>query len=235
MRDWGYMPDEITYNTLLKLCVRKNDLEGAKEILNTMKTFNIIPSGYTKSLLINIYSMNNQTDLAIDLILSEKDEYITPYMYASAIGACKTNYKQALMLLQKASLNNKADEAVFTITAKVLSKQKEYMKSFKVIDAMLLRGLSFNKFSFSFIINALLEYQMSGNDSIQLLQKYLNIVKVDNPFLLTNAVCQKVIKDLLLCNQSPVAAMLHLDIFTYNTCKPDTLGELFKDLQVIYI
>jgi hypothetical protein len=30
--------------------------------------------------------------------------------------------------------------------------------------------------------------------------------------------------------------MLHLDIFTYNTCKPDTLGELFKDLQVsIYL
>lgn len=197
-----------------------------------MKTFDITPSGYTKSLLINIYSMNNQTELAIDLIFSEKEEYVTPYMYASAIGACKTNYKQALMLLQKASLNNKADEAVFTITAKILSKQNEYEKAFKVIDAMLLRGLSFNKFSFSFIINALLEYQMSGNDSIHLLQKYLNVVKINNPLLLTNAVCQKVIKDLLLCNQSPVAAMLHLDFFTLNTCKPDTLGELFKDLQV---
>ena len=57
---------------------------------------------------------------------------------------------------------NKADEAVFTATAKCCAKNKKYLKSFRIIDAMMLQGLEFNKYSFSFIINACLEYQLQG-------------------------------------------------------------------------
>jgi hypothetical protein len=32
MRQWGHTPDQITYNTLLKLCVKQRDVEGAEEV-----------------------------------------------------------------------------------------------------------------------------------------------------------------------------------------------------------
>ena len=32
MRKKGLVPDEVTYNTLLKLCVRGNDMKGANEV-----------------------------------------------------------------------------------------------------------------------------------------------------------------------------------------------------------
>ena len=32
MRKKGFVPDEVTYNTLLKLCVRGNDMKGANEV-----------------------------------------------------------------------------------------------------------------------------------------------------------------------------------------------------------
>ena len=166
-----------------------------------MSTLLIQPSGHTKSLLIALYSSNNNQEKALSLINNENDKEITAYMFSSAISGCGTNYPKALELLQKACLLNRADEAVFTATAKCCAKNKKYLKSFKIIDAMLLRGMNFNKYSFSFIINAVLEYIILGNDVIKLLEKYLILGYESNQKLITSAVCQKVVRDLLIADK----------------------------------
>ena len=127
-----------------------------------MKTLNIAPSSHTKSLLISLYSSYGNHEAALSFINSESDETVTPYMFSSAVSACGSNWQFALELLQRACVLNKADEAVFTATAKCCAKNKKYLKSFRIIDAMILKGLEFNKYSFSFIINACLEYQLQG-------------------------------------------------------------------------
>jgi hypothetical protein len=33
MQDWGHMPDEITFNTLLKLCMTTRDGDGADRVI----------------------------------------------------------------------------------------------------------------------------------------------------------------------------------------------------------
>ena len=132
------------------------------QVLQTMKTLDIAPSSHTKSLLISLYSTNGNLEASQLLIISESDETVTPYMFSSAVSACGSNWQFALELLQRACVLNKADEAVFTATAKCCAKNKKYLKSFRIIDAMMLQGLEFNKYSFSFIINACLEYQLEG-------------------------------------------------------------------------
>ena len=128
-----------------------------------MKTLDIAPSSHTKSLLISLYSTNGNLEASQSLIISESDETVTPYMFSSAVSACGSNWQFALELLQRACVLNKADEAVFTATAKCCAKNKKYLKSFRIIDAMMLQGLEFNKYSFSFIINACLEYHCVNN------------------------------------------------------------------------
>lgn len=119
------------------------------------------------------------------------------------------DYKNAIKLLQKACQLNKADEAVFTITAKICYQQKQYIKSFKIIDAMILRGLPLNKYSFSFLLNSCLEYQINGGNALNYIEKYINLAYHNYPTLITNSVCQKVMRDLLLANQPYFAATLH--------------------------
>ena len=127
-----------------------------------MRTLNISLSSHTKSLLIALYSSNNDYKAAMELVNPDSDEYISSYMFSSAIAACGTNWQFALELLQRACNLNKADEAVFTATAKCCAKNKKYLKSFRIFDAMLSRKLEMNKYSFSFIINACLEYEIQG-------------------------------------------------------------------------
>ena len=38
MQDWGHMPDEITFNTLLKLCMTTGDVDGADRVIYNMTT-----------------------------------------------------------------------------------------------------------------------------------------------------------------------------------------------------
>ena len=197
-----------------------------------MKSVGIDPCGHTKSLLIKFHTLNKDFTEAINLVNEESDYTVTRYMFSSAIAACGTDWQQALALLQRSNALNKADEAVFTATAQCCARNNQYDKAFRVIDAMLLRGLPFNKYSFSFAINACLEYQIKGNDALNYLDRYLSIASDRYPVLLTNAVCQKVVRDLLLCRKPVAAAIFHLGPLAHTTCKSDTLGVLLKDLQL---
>ena len=197
-----------------------------------MKSVGIDPCGHTKSLLIKFHTLNKDYTEAINLVNEESDYTVTRYMFSSAIAACGTDWQQALALLQRSNTLNKADEAVFTATAQCCARNNQYEKAFRVIDAMLLRGLPFNKYSFSFAINACLEYQIKGNDALNYLDRYLSIASERYPLLLTNAVCQKVVRDLLLCRKPVAAAIFHLGPLAHTTCKSDTLGVLLKDLQL---
>jgi hypothetical protein len=196
-----------------------------------MKSVGIDPCGHTKSLLIRYHTSNKNYNEAINLVKDEPNDTVTPYMFSSAVTACGVNWQEALALLQRANTLNKADEAVFTATAQCCARSNNYIKAFRVIDAMLLRGLPFNKFSFSFTVNACLEYQMKGNDALHYLDRYLSIASDRYPVLLTNAVCQKVVRDLLLCKKPVFAGFLHLGPLAHTTCKSDTLGVLLKELQ----
>ena len=196
-----------------------------------MKSVGIDPCGHTKSLLIRFHTLNKNYNEAINLVKDEPNDTVTPYMFSSAVTACGIDWQEALALLQRANTLNKADEAVFTATAQCCARSNNYIKAFRVIDAMLLRGLPFNKFSFSFTINACLEYQMKGNDALHYLDRYLIIASDRYPVLLTNAVCQKVVRDLLLCKKPVFAGFLHLGPLAHTTCKSDTLGVLLKELQ----
>jgi hypothetical protein len=196
-----------------------------------MKSVGIDPCGHTKSLLIRYHTSNKNYNEAINLVKDEPNDTVTPYMFSSAVTACGIDWQEALALLQRANTLNKADEAVFTATAQCCARSNNYIKAFRVIDAMLLRGLPFNKFSFSFTINACLEYQMKGNDALHYLDRYLSIASDRYPVLLTNAVCQKVVRDLLLCKKPVFAGFLHLGPLAHTTCKSDTLGVLLKELQ----
>ena len=196
-----------------------------------MKSVGIDPCGHTKSLLIRYHTLNKNYKEAIDLVKDEPNDTVTPYMFSSAVTACGIDWQEALALLQRANSLNKADEAVFTATAQCCARSNNYIKAFRVIDAMLLRGLPFNKFSFSFTINACLEYQLKGNDALHYLDRYLSIASERYPVLLTNAVCQKVVRDLLLCKKPVFAGGLHLGPLAHTTCKSDTLGVLLKELQ----
>ena len=196
-----------------------------------MKSVGIDPCGHTKSLLIRYHTLNKNYNEAINLVKDEPNDTVTPYMFSSAVTACGIDWQEALALLQRANTLNKADEAVFTATAQCCARSNNYIKAFRVIDAMLLRGLPFNKFSFSFTINACLEYQMKGSDALHYLDRYLSIASDRYPVLLTNAVCQKVVRDLLLCKKPVFAGSLHLGPLAHTTCKSDTLGVLLKELQ----
>ena len=198
-----------------------------------MKSLNITPCGRTKSLLIALHALNNDSTAAVSMVMGERDSDVTPYMFSNAIVACGDDWRLALTVLKRAGTLNKADEAVFTAAARCCVWGGEYVKGFKIIDAMLKRGLPFNKYSFSFVVNTCLLHQINGNDGISYLTKYLTMVKEDYPYLLTNAVCQKVMKDLVLCRQASLAATFHLNVFAHNTCKSDTLGLLLRDLQII--
>ena len=83
-----------------------------------MKSLNIVPCGRTKSLLIALYAANNNSKAAVDMVTQEGDSDVTPYMLSNAIVACGDDWRAALGLLKRASGLNKADEAVYTATAR---------------------------------------------------------------------------------------------------------------------
>jgi hypothetical protein len=83
-----------------------------------MRSLNIAPCGRTKSLLIALYASNNASRAAVEMVTQEGDDDVTPYMMSNAIVACGGDWRVALGLLRRASGLNKADEAVFTATAR---------------------------------------------------------------------------------------------------------------------
>ena len=233
-----------------------------------MKTFNIVPTGYTKSLLIAFYASispslsssspsssspsSPSTSIPSSTSSSTAPSFstsfldgshgeVTSYMFSNSISACAT-WKESIDILRKACVLHKADEAVFTIAARNCVRDDRYPEAFSVIDAMLRRGLPLNKYSFSFVINACLQFQLQlqvqdggkeGSDKgVNYLSKYINIAESKYFHLLTNAVCQKIMKDLLLCGRPVLAASIHLNQLSHTTCKSDTLGFLLRDLQI---
>jgi pentatricopeptide repeat protein len=299
-----------------------------------MATFNIEPDTHTQSLLIQLRSHGNEAKQAVDIVDRTADEDVTSHMFAAAISACDDQWRTALLLLQRASKLRKADEAVFTATAQCCARAGEYQKAFKVIDTMLARGLLMNKYSFSFVIGACLEYiaqgpssilpslavleysqyeqrstqqnsdsdesysslratststssskiasssydvseslphmppsltqiaaedttassptrttaptgsgggkvvavvrsklRVSQNDREALLQHYLQLAFEKYPYLLTNAVCQRIMKELTTSNQPSLAAAIHLGPLAHTTCKAETLSALLTKMQ----
>ena len=230
MRTWGYVPDSITFNTLLKLYKKTNDDERTKETLLTMDTFGIKQDDYSKSTLIQHYDNQMKDDEIIQMVDNETDEAITSYMIANAITASKS-WQYSLKLLQRAINLNKADAAVYTAAAKSCVQCSELSPGFRVMDMMLSSGISLNKKSLSFLISSSFNPDLDTETCGKKIQKYIDIVSANNPDLLTNAVCQKLVKDLCFRGLSSLACSLHIGPLAHTTCKSETLSSLFTDMQ----
>lgn len=230
MRTWGYHPDTITFNTLLKLYKKTNDDEKTRETLLTMDTFGIKQDDYSKSTLIQHYDNQMKDDAIIDMVNNESDESITPYIIANAIVASKS-WQFSLKLLQRAINICKADAAVYTSAAKSCVQAGEINAGFRVMDMMLANGIDMSRKSLSFVISTCMNPELDTDTCTKKVQKYVDIASSNYPDLITDAVCQKLIKDLSVRGLSSLACSLHIGPLAHTTCKSEALSAMFTDMQ----
>lgn len=227
MRTWGYSPDIVTFNILLKLYKKIEDDDSIKETLLTMETFDIKKDDYSTSTLLQYSKKNNEMFSIID---EENDRMITPYIVANAI-ATSNNWQYALKLLQRAVSLNKADAAVYTAAAQSCVSQGEFDAGFRVIELMLSNNIHLNKKSFSFLLSSCLSPDLDSEICSKKLKKYIDLISVKYPKLITNEVCQTLVKGLSFRGLSSLACSLHLGPLAHTTCKSEALSMLLSEMQ----
>ena len=142
-------------------------------------------------------------------------QFLTPYLLFSSL--------QLPHLPSYSTPLKVADVVIYTAAAQQCARDGQYVRCFKIVDSMLGRGILLNKFTFSMVVHACLSYQDTGRgDAVPWLEKYLQLAYEKYPFLLTNAVCQKVVHDLVHSRQPApeIALSLHLTVLSHCTCKP---------------
>eukprot|EP01041_Mallomonas_annulata_P003691 gene3691-7347_t len=232
MQSWGILPDETTFNTLLKLYINTGNTMAANQVLQSMTEAGIPADHRTKALLIRFYGLNDDIPAAIAIVDDEPDETVTPHMFSNAITACK-DIHIALRLLKRASDLQYADEAVYISAAKCCNDIGQYLLAQRIIDTMLAKGHGINKYTLSFLISMT---SAQGKDGILPLVKYLNIASKNNlnnntAEIITNAICQKVLRIFCINDYFVEALQLHLTVFQNNTCSSDILTTIFTSLQ----
>ena len=202
-----------------------------------MKNRGIFMSTTTKAIAIQIYSKAGKLNDVISIIDNELDEIVTNYMFSNAIIAHWNDPIVAIRLLRRAIKLKIADEAVYTAPASVLTNIGEYSNAIRVIDSLFEANLNWNKHVISVAINTLLLwYDRDFHPFIMdKLTKILMSIQLYDKKLITNAICQKVIHSLIQSNQSLNACNLHLNIFTNNTCKSETISLLLTSFQTLSI
>jgi pentatricopeptide repeat protein len=230
MRTWGYSPDIVTFNILLKLYKEVEDDKSVKETLLTMETFDIKKDEYSKSTLLQHFKNNLNSNEIVSIMNEENDEFMTPYIFTNAITGCDS-WQHSLKLLQRAVSLNKADAAVYTAAAQSCVSQGEFDAGFRVIELMLSNGINLNKKSLSFLLSSCLSPNLDPEICSKKLKKYIDLVSDKYPNLITNEVCQKLMKGLSFRGLSSLACSFHLGPLAHTTCKSETLSILLTEMQ----
>lgn len=228
MKAAGYDADETTYNTLLKVCVKTCNTTEADKILTEMASRGIPPSPRTKSLLLRLNG-KLRNDHAVDAMIDdESDASLSPHMLSIAIDGCR-DWHRACVLLERGVRLNKADEAVYVAAARKCSTSGQSQFAFRIIDAMLTKHIPMGKFTFSYVLTTCLDMKADGVIS---LKKYLNVAAREFPALVSNAVCQRVVRSLSEASLPLSACQLHCSQALRSfTCSPEVLSSLFSSLQ----
>uniref|UniRef100_A0A0V0I0S2 Putative ovule protein n=1 Tax=Solanum chacoense TaxID=4108 RepID=A0A0V0I0S2_SOLCH len=64
----GFVPDVVTYNSLINGCCKTNRIERALELLDDMVKRGVVPNRITYNSFIRYYSVTNEIDKAIKML-----------------------------------------------------------------------------------------------------------------------------------------------------------------------
>ena len=231
MKGCGIDPDVATCNTLLKMCAKNNDIDGANKVLESMSQMGMSQTEYTKSMMMQLYAASGMKQAAIDIIAKEDGTEVTSHMFASAISNVG-EWEFAVDILDRAVKLQKADGAVFGAAIKACISHKQYIKGFTIINDLLRRDSRIDKYLFSTIITACVQFEKSGGRGAHLLDKYVQVVHSKFPELLSDSICQKVVKELSGLNHASLASSIHLKYLSQYTCSSDVLLLLFANMQM---
>jgi len=188
-------------------------------------------SEHTTSLIMQLYSATGKSELASRLLAQISDHNITPYIFCSALGACKS-VQEALSIFKRAKRLRKLDNAVYTSLSKVLAQNGLFDEASAYIDEMIQEGYGLSKISMSFIVSLCVEsFSVNSAKGASMLIKYLSIAYANYTEVFTYGLCQTVVQRLLDLNEAELACQLHLRYFSTLSCKSETLLQLFTQLQ----
>ena len=142
----GLQPDAVTYNTLMKDCVRRGSLEEAESYFNKLQTGGLAPSKVTFNTMMDICVKRGRLDLAMHYLKQMRDSSIAPdhFSYSIIFNGIKNNVRDRAVYEQTfAHLGNllsagdfKPDEVFFNTMIDVSAKFEDIERAVTIFNHM---------------------------------------------------------------------------------------------------
>lgn len=229
MQSLGLKPDQVTFNTLLKLCVHTASTQQATAVLKSMHEAGLSPCDNTRRLLVQIAEARNSSALSAKLVLSSHEE-LSPHTFAVAIRASQ-DPDRAMRLLSKAEQAKRVDQVVYVATAQVLSQHGRYLDALSLLDQLEAHNYQLHPYTISFMIRLYFEsYQQFRSSETGLRQLVHLLNRLHCSDLLTAAVAQKIVKELVDLREVSLVCRLYATYFHATTISRPLFRKIFKQL-----
>lgn len=235
MRKNNIPPDIVSYNTLLKLHIELHQVDKAYDVLDSIKELH--PTAYTKVLMLQLYAISRRYERGVSLMNEVVPQDLSAHLFSTYIlQYCHSNFSEGIYQFKRAISNGCADDVVFTSTAQLCLHHREFHVAIKIFDFMLYKyRIPWNKFSLSVMLNVCLTTHKPY--LVSKLCMYLEeLADSSQRNLISNAICQKVMKELVRHGELLPAMSLQLGPLSNVTCKSEVLDELlgrFQDLILL--
>lgn len=223
--------DRITFNTMLKLFVQRKDVSGANKVIEYMRNHNVQFDSVSNALLLQLYASTDRSEAVFAFVDGQTDETLTAHMLAIALPLCET-VARVEQLYHRAKRTNKADDVVFVVASKALLLLGDSRRALAVMEDMLASSVRQNKYIVSHVLSLCLGELTSS--SAAYVKRYLKLCYEQYPQLITDAVCQKSMTELMRVDTEDalqLACQLHGKYMRGKSCKSEVLDGLFTQLQ----
>eukprot|EP01039_Chlorochromonas_danica_P002614 gene2614-2857_t len=231
MQSLGLKPDQVTFNTLLKLCIHTASTHQATAVLKSMHEAGLSPCDNTRRLLVRLAEARNSSALSAKLVLSSHEE-LSPHTFAVAIRASQ-DPDRAMRLLSKAEQSRRVDQVVYVATAQVLSQHGRYLEALSLLNQLEAHNYQLHPYTISFMIRLYFEsYQQFRSSELGLRQlvHLLNRLHRSDGDLLTAAVAQKIVKELVDLREVSLVCRLYATYLHSTTISRPLFRKIFKQL-----
>lgn len=156
----NFEPDEIIYNCMMDVCIRKGDINKVFEIYHDMQAAKIFPSVVTCGILIKAFGKSGHVDKAIDIFTKMEENGMKPteITYGCIINTCiKLNKVEMAFQYFKelAKKNYPMNVVLCTTLIKAYSKVNDLPKALEIYEKMKSDSKTQpNKITFNSIIDA---------------------------------------------------------------------------------
>lgn len=180
----GLMPDQITFNTLIKGCCRNKDFANAMKYFTEMKKHSLKPNRITYNSLMDLAVKDQKLKNALFLIEEMQNDDIAAdgYTYSIILNGLKLN--ESPEHLVRISLDNlkkvlddqnfKLDEALFNTILDVCSKYEMYEAMNYFYGVMVAKGIKESIITFGILLKSYSK-KMSFDQAFKIFEKMIEV------------------------------------------------------------